>query len=175
LTDEQKEAEGIKSGPHHDPRVNVRAFTSIGNIFGGGYGSSAVMVGNPIVNIDEVVFDKTEPNYKSNEYAGETKSLFDDNGKEDRVVLHPHADGAMGVIGNIFGGGNAAEVIGNTHVNIGLGDPHHNDATKAKVKFVSNDAIKEVVGADIRGNVYGGGNNAVVTGDTNVVIGKEKN
>ena len=32
---------------------------------------------------------------------------------------------------------------------------------------------KTVKGADIRGNVYGGGNNAKVTGNTNVVIGKE--
>ena len=31
---------------------------------------------------------------------------------------------------------------------------------------------KDVIGADIRGNVYGGGNNADVTGNTNVVIGK---
>ena len=31
---------------------------------------------------------------------------------------------------------------------------------------------KTVKGADIRGNVYGGGNNAGVTGDTNVTIGK---
>ena len=30
-----------------------------------------------------------------------------------------------------------------------------------------------IKGADIRGNVYGGGNNAAVTGNTNVVIGKE--
>ena len=29
-----------------------------------------------------------------------------------------------------------------------------------------------VVGADIRGNVYGGGNNAEVTGNTNVMVGK---
>ena len=29
-----------------------------------------------------------------------------------------------------------------------------------------------VVGVDIRGNVYGGGNNAEVTGNTNVNIGK---
>ena len=31
---------------------------------------------------------------------------------------------------------------------------------------------KDVIGVDIRGNVYGGGNNAEVTGNTNVVIGK---
>ena len=32
---------------------------------------------------------------------------------------------------------------------------------------------KKVQGADIRGNIYGGGNNAEVTGDTNVVIGRK--
>ena len=31
---------------------------------------------------------------------------------------------------------------------------------------------KPVIGVDIRGNVYGGGNNAAVTGNTNVTIGK---
>jgi hypothetical protein len=31
---------------------------------------------------------------------------------------------------------------------------------------------RPVLGADIRGNVYGGGNNAEVTGKTNVLIGK---
>jgi hypothetical protein len=30
-----------------------------------------------------------------------------------------------------------------------------------------------VKGVDIRGNVYGGGNNAAVTGNTNVQIGKK--
>jgi hypothetical protein len=30
-----------------------------------------------------------------------------------------------------------------------------------------------VIGADIRGNVYGGGNNAEVTGNTNVNIGRK--
>ena len=32
---------------------------------------------------------------------------------------------------------------------------------------------KDVLGVDIRGNVYGGGNEAEVTGDTNVNIGKK--
>ena len=169
LTDDEKAAEGILSGPNHNPVVNVKAFTSIGNIFGGGYGSTAVMVGNPIVNINEVEFDKTEPGYRSNAYSGETKPIG--TGDEAvEVVLYPHVDGKMGVIGNVFGGGNAAEVIGNTSVNIG---------TAAEVGFESlrtSDGVpkKTVVGADIRGNVYGGGNNAEVTGNTNVVIGQKK-
>ena len=35
-------------------------------------------------------------------------------------------------------------------------------------------AAHEVIGANIVGNVYGGGNAAEVTGDTDVVIGKKK-
>ena len=172
LTDAQKEAEGIKSGPNHDPVLNIRAFTSIGNIFGGGYGQTAKVVGNPIVNINEVEITHTDTDdaFEGNEYAGETKELKDDNNAITNVVLYPHKDGKMGVIGNVFGGGNAAEVIGNTNVNIG---------TETEVGFESlrtseGVPMKTVKGADIRGNVYGGGNAAEVTGNTNVVIGKEK-
>jgi len=106
-------------------------------------------------------------------YAGETKSLPMGEGTID-VKLYPHTLGKMGVIGNVFGGGNAAQVIGNTNVNIG---------TTASEEFVSvedddtttdvNEHVKTVVGADIRGNVYGAGNNAEVTGNTNVNIGKK--
>jgi len=32
----------------------------------------------------------------------------------------------------------------------------------------------DVLGADIRGDVYGGGNNAEVTGDTKVKIGRKE-
>ena len=154
MTPEQKAAEGIGSGPHNGPMLNVRAFTSIGNIFGGGYGSSAVMVGSPVVNINEVEGGR--------EYGGETKTLNDGV----QVTLLPRAaDSRMGVIGTVFGGGNAAKVIGDTHVNIG---------TTATETFVSTGVTKAVVGADIKGNVYGGGNNAEVTGNTDVVIGKKK-
>ena len=169
MTDAEKEAEGILSNHYHMPRINVCAFTSIGNIFGGGYGSTAVLVGSPIVNINEVEFDNTATDYKSNAYNPDTdtsKPSFIDG---TTVKLWPHEDGKMGVIGNVFGGGNAAQVIGDTNVNIG---------TEASVKFESQtdntiEGAKTVVGADIRGNVFGGGNNAAVTGNTNVNIGKK--
>lgn len=146
------------------PRVNVRAFTSIGTIFGGGLGKTATVTGNPWVNINEVAGGR--------EYAGETRTLEDGT----KVTLYERkADGKMGVIGTVFGGGNAAPVIGNPRVEIG---------TAAKQKMLSlqtKDADgkvieveKDVLGADIRGNVYGGGNNAAVTGDPKVVIGQEK-
>jgi hypothetical protein len=74
-------------------------------------------------------------------------------------------------VGNVYGGGNAAKVIGNTYVNIG---------TEATINFVTKKDGEAtpatgvaVQGADIRGNVYGGGNQAEVTGDTHVQIGKK--
>ena len=146
------------------PRVNVRAFTSIGNIYGGGFGATATVTGNPLVNINVVEGGR--------EYAGEDKPLEDGT----TVTLHARSkDAKMGVIGNVFGGGNAAPVIGNPRVEVG---------TAAKQKMLSlqtkdaagtvHEVEKDVLGADIRGNVYGGGNNAAVTGDPKVTIGQKK-
>ena len=122
------------------PEVNVKSFTSIGNVFGGGYGEEAVLVGSPTVNIN--------------------------------VVVGRHAvNGKIGTIGNVYGGGNAAKVIGDTHVNIGTSETI-DYVTKASGESVPRTNIP-VVGADITGNVFGGGNNAEVTGNNYVVIGKK--
>ena len=129
---------------YDDPVVNILSFSSIGRVFGGGLGNKAVMVGSPTVNINEDV--GTNANNTEWPYLGQTISYTD----ESSVTLPTRNSGAIGAIGTVFGGGNAAPVIGNTQVNIGT--------TTGK--------------ADIRGNVYGGGNQADVTGKTNVVIGK---
>ena len=179
---------------YQSPRLNVRAFTSIGNIYGGGFGANATVTGNPMVNINVVEGGRA--------YDGETRTLADGS----KVTLYARsADGKMGVIGNVFGGGNAASVIGKTYVNIGTQEYEQLNNIIAGVTDVTGyytrsgegtaespyaytkvepvepettviaDALtvyyKPVVGADIRGNVYGGGNNAEVTGNTNVVIG----
>ena len=110
----------------------------------------------------------------------------------------------MGAINEIFGGGNAAKVIGNTTVNIAtqeevfvvkqvsVGDaltglytrsgagtdasPYvYTAASGTAEEHVTYYEKKDVLGVDIRGNVYGGGNNAEVTGNTNVNIGKKNN
>ena len=145
-------------GDRH-PTINIRSFTSIGNVYGGGLGKEAVVTGNPTININVVKGVNNEV-----EYNGKTI----DFGDGYKVTLPVHEEGKIGAIGNVFGGGNAAEVIGNTQVNIG---------TEASVVFESltgteAERTKTVEGADIRGNVYGGGNQAKVTGKTNVVIGQ---
>jgi hypothetical protein len=108
----------------------------------------------------------------------------------------------MGAISEIFGGGNAAKVIGSTTVNIAtLSDVYvvkqvtagttlpagcytrsgagttaspyvYTSVSGTAEEHVTYYEKRDVLGADIRGNVYGGGNNAEVTGNTNVTIGK---
>ena len=129
-------------GDRH-PTINIRSFTSIGNVYGGGLGKEAVVTGNPTVNINVSEGANSEVDWI---YNGSTI----DFGGGNTVTLPVHEKGKIGAIGNVFGGGNAAAVIGDTQVNIGT------EASKS---------------ADIRGNVYGGGNQAKVTGQTNVVIG----
>jgi hypothetical protein len=198
--------------------LNVRSFTSIGDIYGGGYGESAEVTADTHVNINvsegeyvdgtyvykdgkyvndftgerEIAFKEYLREYNST--TGEWGFQYEEDGttrktenKTVKVYLPPFTPGKIGGINNVFGGGNAAKVTGNTNVCIG---------TKAEQIFVSpstktvttgegeaqttsvvnttdEERTKTVIGADIRGNVYGGGNEAEVTGRTNVVIGKE--
>ena len=181
---------------YKSPRVNVRSFTSIGTIYGGGYGSSATVNGNPLVNINVGMVKGGGKAYDGAAKAGDLD-----------VTLYPHEQNKIGVIGNVFGGGNAAPVNGDTYVNIGTqeyevlagvivgetdvsdyytqsGDGPSYTYTKASVSAgtaTEGNKAKEgivyfmpVVGADIRGNVFGGGNNAAVTGDSHVTIGKRE-
>ena len=118
------------------------------------------------------------------------------------VSLPPHAAGEIGSINNVYGGGLAAKVIGNTKVSIGTekyvhmntittgddlskGDYYTRSGegtaespytyTKATETTAANkDYYALVKGANIVGNVYGGGNKADVTGSTNVTIGKKE-
>lgn len=143
--------------PYANPTLNIKSFKSIGRVFGGGLGTKAVVVGNPTVNVNEIVGANASA---ASVYAGTTRTLSDGS----TVTLPAHTAGEMGVIGEVFGGGNAAGVIGDTNVNI---------ATKKKISLVSGSdhSDKDVKGANITGNVYGGGNAADVTGKTNVTIG----
>lgn len=178
----------------HGPTLNIRSFTSIGEVYGGGYGEGAIVTGDTYVNINEVVGDKssqdefmketvadvTDPatqttgTDKVSKNTGVTKTFKDGDGDDANTIsvdIPLHKQGDIGSIGVVFGGGNAAQVVGNTHVNIGtLSSVDY--VTKATGESVARTGITPV-GADIRGNVYGGGNNAEVTGDTHVVIGEK--
>ena len=185
--------------PYRDPLVNVRSFTSIGEIYGGGFGNSAVMVGNPTVDINvcdgnSAAVDITgdwkdqegnvvDANVKVSANTSQWIRIKVAEGEYNTVWQPEHKSGAIGTIGNVFGGGNAAPVHGNTNVYIGTKNSVVFETPKKKpdttnggeMNTTVEDRTHIVKGANITGNVYGGGNAADVTGDTNVVIGKEKN
>ena len=180
-----------------NPTINVKAFTSIGNIYGGGYGREAILVGNPQVNINEVYGKQKETVISTGYHLG-----------GNSYPVPSHDKDAIGAINNVFGGGNAAQVVGNTQVNIGTkseefvivradltvgttdvsnyyvrtgtgteSDPYDYDKVVSGTKAEEGVTYYEkqtVVGADIRDNVYGGGNAAEVTGNSKVVIGQKK-
>lgn len=135
--------------------VNAYSFTQIGKLFGGGYGQGATVTGNTYVNIQQL---KGTP-----------------NGVES---------GSLGVVGEVYGGGNAADVIGNTNINIGTASnvTFDSDGTAQTVLGARIEAVDVVIPASITGstdvtyhgsgNVYGGGNSAIVTGSTNITVGQ---
>ena len=134
--------------------------------------SATVYINESLCTTDN--FPTSGDYYNENGFAGRTITLDAGKPTEHTVTLPAHTKGKIGAIGDVFGGGNAAEVKGNTTVNVG---------TLSENTFVSvadddstpntDESKSTVVGVDIRGNVYGGGNNAEVTGDTHVTIGKE--
>ena len=185
-----------QSGPkYNDPLLNIRSFTSIGTVYGGGNGIHATMVGNPKVDIN------ITHGWINGEYNGTIQSLSQYKGRPQQLAND-------GVIGTVYGGGNSAKVIGSTNVFIGdklndqvelksmrtlynsLGnsDKVKETVTISKTAVNSADAVKytsnsnanvtitqtvsqTVNGATITGNVYGGGNNADVTESTNIQVG----
>jgi hypothetical protein len=155
----------------HGPTVNVKSFTSIGEIYGGGYGAGAIVTGDTYVNVNECVGDKASAETESRTINGQSVTVSKNTGSTVTIEGVPveiplHKAGTIGVVGTVFGGGNAAKVVGNTNVNIG---------TLATIKYTSDaagDPARPVIGVDIRKNVYGGGNKADVTGNTNVIIGR---
>jgi len=125
--------------------VNAISFTKIGTIYGGGLGAQATVTGNTTVNVN--------------------------------VVKGVHAEkigNKIGTVGTIFGGGNAAAVVGNTNVNIGTVAGKGADIQAIDVTIPASITGGEDETYHGDGNVFGGGNDAEVTGKTNVVIGADK-
>ena len=147
------------------PTVNVRSFTSIGEIYGGGYGAGATVTGDTYVNINACLGEyNNSTSYDS--YLNKNITI------DEATVFQPgHRLGKIGSINKVFGGGNAAAVVGNTNVNIGT-EMGNNIVFNTPEGDTEPERTKAVVGADILDNVFGGGNAAEVTGNTNVTVGR---
>ena len=148
-----------------DPRIIVISATRIDSIFGGGY--QAKLVGNPHVNVNMtngfVKVTKTEKEATDgNTYAYE----YTENGK---TYIYKDAAGTVysneglvsttgdntfikpleiGSIGTIYGGGNMADIVGDTYVEIGTGTCHNENGELVEIDRNA---------ANITGNVFGGG------------------
>ena len=127
--------------------VNVIACTSVGKVFGGGMGATAKVIGNTHVNINMF------------------KGWIDDPENPGQRKLN-----SLGKIGQVFGGGGEADVIGNTLVNIGTAD----GSEDIGVNIISgDDYLKPTANENttITAGVYGGGYSADVIGNTTLNIG----
>jgi len=130
---------------YNDPVLNIVSATEIGSVFGGGLGSTAVIHGDPEININ-MVEGSVNGDYKYVDGESDPDNKYYDPNHAD--YIGPTLE--LGNIGYVYGGGNQAAVYGNTVVNI---------ATEAgKSAYILN-------------NVYGGGNQADVSGTTTVTVG----
>ena len=148
LTADEMKAEAKKHGKT-DTELNALSDDALKALVLPYYKEKGVIEGSPQVNIGLI----------EGKFA---------NGGEYGTVTFPAISNRwgnkLGTIGEVFGGGNAAKVDGDTYVNIG---------TMATINLVSgNDHTnKQVQGVNISDNVYGGGNQADVTGKTHVQVG----
>ena len=155
LTAEEKLSEHL---PYSDPVLNVVSCTSIGRVFGGGLGSTAIMYGSPTVNLN-MVPGVHAASANALGVIGGSYSFTENEVTETRT-------------GGIYGGGSEADVYGNPTINIGT-------ATTVTMESVDDDSSTEgvdekhpaVQGTQIACNVYGGGLSANVHGNSNVNIG----
>jgi len=175
---------------HHDPQLNIRSFETIGTVYGGGNGEMAVMVGSPNVDIN------ITEGWVNGEYTGQSAYKGAPQMLHGIGVIGTVFGGGneAKVIGDtyIFIGDKANDPItlksmtklkeeldtapNNTITEHGItttktdnGITYTNAEDPTKTLSVPNS--QTVIGAIITGNVYGGGNNADVTGCANVQLG----
>ena len=172
---------------HGKITVNVKSATRIDNIYGGSFNAEADA--DTEININMIKGNKAGETVdipKEFSYIPNITKLSDN---PDGKTIHCTIDNAIGTIGNVFGGGKQGIVKGNTQVNInsaakvyimkrnGSGqvlDTSGNPITTtsgqnipAGITIDCTDA-HDTKGAHITGNVFGGGENANVTGSEKV-------
>ena len=174
---------GALTTPHRDPQINIISATRIDAIYGGGY--KALMVGSPHINVNMqkgiVLATYANATGASADYTKGTHGTSPNDYVVDEHPANKDAILAIGKIGYIFGGGNEADVYGNTYVDIGTGKWLDVDGkistTDADGKTytyeekssgvwkwyddhgveVATDPVPSRKAANITGSVYGGG------------------
>ena len=130
--------ESADNNIYDHPVMNLRSFKSIGTVFGGGEGSGATLAGNPTINVN-VATGWVDGQYRG---TGENDVNHIYHGKPDTLTTD-------GVIDTIFGGGNAAKVIGSTTINIGTQD----SVSMESLEFLRDKIIANGNRPDTLGNI----------------------
>jgi len=143
--------------------INVKAATRIDNIFGGC--DNATATGNTTVNINMVKGCRANTEYTlPADYTGNTIPNLVNGRIKDEI----------GTIGYVYGGGNEGDVIGNSIVNIGTEKDiafTNKTGEHSPAHLTPHDDYKYyVLGAHLDGDVFGGGNKGIVTGNATVNI-----
>ena len=164
----------VNSSPIKDsPVVNVMHLKdehSIhGNVYGGSLGASAVVTGNPTVNIG---YDASN-SYLSTTLTGLVPTTWTQP-TDFRAVIGGNANA-----GNVYGGGDAAAITGNTTINIrnsntqvlgnvyAAGKGSNTDKDVAKITGNTNLNVYDGL---VNGSIFGGGAIATITGKATVTM-----
>ena len=180
-----------------DPQLNIRSCDSIGNVYGGGKGVTATMAGDPSIHVN------ITQGWISGEYQGQgytqykgKPQLVDDGeintiyggGDQAKVIGNTKifiADSAQVQLESLKGLKQKINAIqppnepklkmGSITIELDNNDnniKYSGTGTEAD-SIISQPIVQPVKGATINGNVYGGGNQADVTGSTYIQIGPE--
>ena len=149
------------------------AWVHIYDVFGGALGASATCTSYP-----RVVVGGFGPKIDSTNTGTEQDPVWQTSQRYTR--------GAR-VFGNVYGGGSAAPVVGNTYVAIRdavIGEDNGVGSLTSGIVFGGGlGETAKVVGetyvgifgkSDIKSNVYGGGNAGIITGSTEIQIGYQE-
>lgn len=147
---------------------------TIENAFGGSNNNGNI-TGEIKVNVIDYELPTCELDL-TNVYGGGNLASYSPTNGDGPVVnvmhikVRPETQLVQGVKGNVFGGGNEAQVNTNTRVNIGYDATTMSQYLPDDLSTASNQPNTSNFHAYVTGNVYGGGNQAGVTGSTHVNV-----
>ncbi len=158
----------VNGAPQQSVTVNVEKTNnscawSVGNVYGGG--NQAAYTGSPVVNIKNGTVSL-------NVYGGGLGTSATVTGNPVVTLGHSTSGYHAVVSGEVFGGGDAAPVVGNPEVHLTnrstVGSHVFGGGNRATVTGDTFVWLRDR--AKVYGNVYGGGNEGEVDGDTKVVV-----
>lgn len=190
----------IESGErkYADPVINLRSFKTVGTVFGGGEGAGATLAGNPTINanIASGWVDGQYRGHGDNDPYGiyhAAPQLLPKDGVIDTIFGGGKKAKVIGYTTINVANEPTVEMASLNAIKAKIQDSQTGKFTIGGMVFELSDdgksikytvlgqnspaltrtIIQPVNGATVTGNIYGGGNEADVTGETHINVGKE--